>query len=159
MQAQYDGNCSSQTKIYEWIERFNQGRTSCDDKGSGSPPTSTTENHRPGTCPTNAINLGRYAKNWVVTNWAASRSLGVPLDTAQKNAEVHRTEDDGFAARDGSRRNQLDVVAGLALSLSLSGPVFPSLRVHSQTKSRDFHEVKKNPQRPCRMIMRHVKDI
>ncbi|GFT19947.1 hypothetical protein NPIL_620651 [Nephila pilipes] len=56
-----------------------------------------------GTCPTNAINLGRYAKNWVVTNWAATRSLRVPLETAQKNARVYRTEGDGFVARDGRR--------------------------------------------------------
>ncbi|GFY11793.1 hypothetical protein TNCV_1529851 [Trichonephila clavipes] len=43
-QAQYDDRCLSQSKIYKWIERFKQGRTSlCVDERSSCPSTSTTE--------------------------------------------------------------------------------------------------------------------
>ena len=46
MQAQYGDSCLSRSKIYEWIERFKQGRTSlCDDERSGRPSTSTTEDN------------------------------------------------------------------------------------------------------------------
>jgi transposase len=45
MQAQYGDNCLSRSKIYEWIDHFKKGRTSvCDEKRSGRPPMSSTEN-------------------------------------------------------------------------------------------------------------------
>jgi hypothetical protein len=47
MQAQYGDNCLSRSKIYEWIDLFKRGRNSsvCDEKRSGRPSTSRTENN------------------------------------------------------------------------------------------------------------------
>jgi transposase len=46
MQAQYDDNCLSRSKIYEWIDHFKKGRTSvCDEERSGRPAASRTENN------------------------------------------------------------------------------------------------------------------
>jgi hypothetical protein len=46
MQAQYGDNCLSRSKIYEWIDYFQKGRTSIyDEDSSGRPSTSRTENN------------------------------------------------------------------------------------------------------------------
>jgi transposase len=46
MQAQYDDNCLSRSKIYEWIDHFKKGRTSvCNEDRSGRPSASRTENN------------------------------------------------------------------------------------------------------------------
>jgi transposase len=46
MQAQYDDNCLSRSKIYEWTDHFKKGRTSvCDEERSGRPSASRTENN------------------------------------------------------------------------------------------------------------------
>jgi hypothetical protein len=46
MQAQYGDNCLLRSKIYEWIDHFKKRRTSvCDEKRSGRPSTSRTENN------------------------------------------------------------------------------------------------------------------
>jgi hypothetical protein len=46
MQAQYDDNCLSRSKIHESINHFRNGRTSvCDEERSGRLSTSRTENN------------------------------------------------------------------------------------------------------------------
>ncbi|GFV96982.1 hypothetical protein TNCV_4351951 [Trichonephila clavipes] len=42
---EYGGNCLFWSKVYECIERFKQGRTSCDNERSASPSTTTTEDN------------------------------------------------------------------------------------------------------------------
>jgi len=39
MTVQNGDNCANQWKLYEWVERFNGGRTSVDDEHSGLPTT------------------------------------------------------------------------------------------------------------------------
>jgi hypothetical protein len=46
MQPQYGDNCLSRSKIHEWIDHSKKGRTSvCDEKRSGRPSPSRTENN------------------------------------------------------------------------------------------------------------------
>jgi hypothetical protein len=45
MQAQYDDNCLSHSKIFEWIDHLKNGRTVCDEETSGKTSTSRTENN------------------------------------------------------------------------------------------------------------------
>jgi len=49
MLAQYGQSTMSQRKVYEWMERFNSGRTRVTDEGSsGRPSTSRTQDHKSG---------------------------------------------------------------------------------------------------------------
>jgi transposase len=46
MKAQYGDTCLSQSKVYEWVERFKQGRTSVfDEERAGRSSTTTTQGH------------------------------------------------------------------------------------------------------------------